>query len=56
MACSRQTLGRELRAMGFRRLSARPKHYGQDADAQEAFKNTSPIWSPPSAPGTAGHR
>lgn len=39
---SRQTLGRELRAMGFRKLSARPQHYAQDAEAIEAFKKTSP--------------
>lgn len=35
---SRQTLGRELRAMGYRKLSARPQHYAQDPDAIEAFK------------------
>lgn len=39
---SRQTLGRELRLMGFRKLSARPRHYAQDAEAVEAFKKTSP--------------
>jgi transposase len=39
---SRQTLGRELRALGFRKLSARPQHYAQDPDAIEAFKKTSP--------------
>jgi transposase len=38
---SRQTVGRELRAMGFRKLSARPQHYAQDAGAIEAFKKTS---------------
>lgn len=42
VAVSRQTLGRELRAMGFRKLSARPRHYAQDAEAVEAFKKTSP--------------
>lgn len=39
---SRQTLGRELRLMGFRKLSARPRHYAQDAEAVEAFKKTFP--------------
>lgn len=39
---SRQTPGRELRALGFRKLSARPRHHGQDPDALEAFKKTSP--------------
>ena len=42
VSISRQTLGRELRAPGFRKLSARPRHYGQDPDALEAFKKTSP--------------
>ena len=42
VSVSRATLGRELRAMGFRKLSARPQHYAQDPDAIEAFKNMSP--------------
>ena len=42
VSVSRQTLGRELRAMGFRKLSARPRHYDQDAEAVENFKKTSP--------------
>jgi transposase len=37
-----QTLGRELRAMKFRKLSARPRHYAQAAGAIEAFKKPSP--------------
>ena len=41
MSVSRQTLGRELRAMGFRKLSARPRHYAQDGQAIEDFKKTS---------------
>ena len=49
VSVSRQTLGRELRAMGFRRLSARPQHYAQDPEAMETFKKTSPTWSRPSA-------
>ena len=56
VSVSRQTLGRELRAMGFRRLTARPQHYAEDPDAMEAFKKTSPIWSRPSASRTAGRR
>jgi hypothetical protein len=40
-----QTLGRELRAMGYRRLSARPRHHAQAEGAIEAFKETSqPRW------------
>lgn len=56
ISVSRQTLGRELRGMGFRKLSARPQHYAQDPDVMEAFKKTSPIWSTTSASGTAGRR
>jgi transposase len=37
-----QTLSRELRALGYRKLSARPRHYAQDRDAMAAFKKTSP--------------
>ena len=42
VSVSRQTLGRELRRMGFRKLSARPQDRAQDPDALEAFKKTSP--------------
>ena len=42
VAVSPQTLSRELRAMGYRKLSARPKHHAQAAGAIEAFKKTSP--------------
>jgi len=38
LSISKQTLSRELRAMGFRKLSARPRHHAQDTDALEAFK------------------
>ena len=37
-----QTLSRELRALGYRKLSARPRHYAQDGEAVTAFKKTSP--------------
>jgi transposase len=37
-----QTLSRELRALGYRKLSARPRHYAQDGEAMAAFKKTSP--------------
>ena len=39
---AKQTLSRELRAMGYRKLSARPRHYAQAAGAIEDFKKTSP--------------
>ena len=37
---SKQTLSRELRAMGYRKLSARPRHHAQKAGAVETFKKT----------------
>lgn len=42
VSVSDQTLGREVRSMGYRKLSARPRHHAQDAEAAEAFKETSP--------------
>lgn len=36
---SEQTLGREVRAMGCRKPSARPMHHAQDAEAVETLKN-----------------
>src|ERR1700751_2524715 len=40
MSISKQTLSRVLRAMGYRKLTARPRHYAQDPAAPEAFKKT----------------
>ena len=42
ISVSKQTLSRELRAMGYRKLSARPRHHAQAAGAVEAFKKTGP--------------
>lgn len=42
VSISTQTLSRELRAMGYRKLTARPRHHAQDADAIPTFKKTSP--------------
>ena len=39
---SQQTLSRVLRAMGYRKLSARPRHHAQAAGAIENFKKVSP--------------
>ncbi len=39
---SKQTLSRELRAMGYRKLSARPRHHARNEHAADAFKKTSP--------------
>jgi transposase len=36
------TVGRYLKAMGYRKLTARPRHYAQNEFAVEAFKKTSP--------------
>jgi transposase len=41
LSVSKQTMSKELRAMGFRKLSARPRHHAKDADAEVAFKKTS---------------
>jgi transposase len=43
---AKQTLSRELRAMGYRKLSARPRHHAQAEGAIETFKKTSPrVWT-----------
>jgi transposase len=47
-----RSVGALLRRLGFRRLSARPRHPGHDAAAQEAHKKTSPIWLPRLSPST----
>ncbi len=42
ISISPQTLSRELRALGYRKLSARPRPYAQDGEAAAASKKTSP--------------
>jgi transposase len=42
VSISKQTLGRELRAMGYRKLSARPRHHAQASGAIDAFKKSFP--------------
>src|SRR4051795_2307844 len=42
ISLSETTLGRELRSLGYRKLSARPRHYAQDPEALELFKKISP--------------
>ena len=45
VSVSRHTLGRELRSMGYRKLSARPRHRGQKDDDIAIFKKASPpVW------------
>jgi transposase len=51
ITASRQTLGRELRRMGYRSLSARPQTHGQDPEAMAAFKKAS---RPPSRRSGSG--
>jgi transposase len=42
---AKQTLSRELRAMGYRKLSARPRHHAQAEGAIADFKKHSPrVW------------
>jgi transposase len=45
ISIAKQTLSRELRAMGYRKLSARPRHHAQAEGAIESFKKHSqPCW------------
>jgi len=45
LSLSKQTLSRELRAMNYRKLSARPRHHAKSEAAVAAFKKTSrPVW------------
>jgi transposase len=53
ISLSPQTMSRELRAMGYRRLSARPRHHAQDPEAIPAFKKTSPPFWRRSGRGSA---
>jgi putative transposase len=42
IAVDETTVGRALRALGFATLSARPRHYAQNAFEREAFKTVCP--------------
>src|SRR3954462_6043270 len=42
ISLSETTLSRELRGLGYRKLSARPRHHAQDPEALELFKKVSP--------------
>ena len=50
VSLAERSVGALLHRLGFRRLSARPRHPGYDGAAQEAHKKTLPIWSPPRSP------
>jgi transposase len=42
---AKQTMSREVRALGYRKLSARPRHHAQAEDAIENFKKPfPPVW------------
>ena len=54
VSISRQTLGRELRALRYRKLSARPRHHAQAAGTVAAFKKASAArWQRSPARGTS---
>ena len=42
ISLSEATMSRELRSLGLRKLSARPRHHAQNEFALEAYKKTSP--------------
>ena len=45
IAVAEKTVSRELRKMGYRKLSARPRHHAQAVGAIEDFKkNSQPVW------------
>jgi transposase len=57
LSVTRYTLGRELRAMGYRKLSARPQHRGQKPDDIADFKKASqPVWRRSSSASREEHR
>ena len=46
VSIAKQTMSRELRALGYRRLSARPRHHAQAEGAIDHFKKASPpFWT-----------
>jgi len=52
ISIAKQTLSRELRALGYRKLTARPRHHAQAEGAIEDFKKASPpAWR--RSPGTS---
>lgn len=51
VSLSEATMSRELKALGFAKISARPRHQAQNTEALTAFKKTSPPRSPKSGAG-----
>lgn len=57
LSISKQTLGHELRTMGYRKLSARPRHRGQRPDDIAVFKKSlPPVWRKSGSGSLAGRR
>jgi transposase len=59
IAISKQTLSREVRALDYRKLSARPRHHAQAAGVMDDFKKASPrVWrrSRPARPAASRSR
>jgi transposase len=56
IAYHERTIGKLLRRLGFRHISARPRHLGQDPAQIEAFKKTSPSGSPRSRQSSSRRR
>lgn len=47
-----RTMGKLMARLNFSRVSVRPRHPEQDAEAQEAHKKNLPSWLPPPSPST----
>ena len=57
LSISKQTMSRELRAMGFRKLSARPRHHAKSEAAADAVtKRSRPAWTRSPRPRPAASR
>jgi putative transposase len=56
VSASETTVSRELKALGFAKLSARPRHYAQNQPAMADFKKTSPPSWRRSAPASRQER
>jgi transposase len=58
VSVSKPTLSRELRALGYRKVSARPKHHAQDPEAIAAFQKGAfpPSWRKSERPSRAVNR
>lgn len=45
LSISKQSISREMRALGYRKLTPRPRHHGQNVDDIADFKKVSPpVW------------